>query len=213
MKIRKSLITDAEGFIEIKNRLSLKPENESKTSTGGFLLGTDLETYRFFIRNYYCLSCEVNNKLVGFSIVLPDNILKSTELWTKRNSVKLEIDLKEIENSNIIYFEQLAFLPGYSKLALATAYNSVKPAFENGAQYLLTTTVNKPITNMAAVPFILNSGGKKIGSINETYPVIGNIISDIYLLKSEDFTENVKKSALYKFLQSSEIKNIFSFPE
>jgi len=208
--IKKSLPTDAEKFIEIKNRLSLKSQNQNTSTTGGFLLGTDLETYRFFIRNCYCLSCEVNNNFVGFGIVLPDNILKSTELWQKRNYVKLDFDLKEIENSNIIYFDQLAFLKGYSKLALATAYNLVKPAFENGAQYLLTTTVNKPVTNLAAVPFILNSGGKKIGSIDEHYPEVGSIVSDIYLLKADSFLENVKKSVFFPFLKSCEIKNLFT---
>lgn len=202
--IRKSIIQDATHFVRIKNALPL-PSNTNSSKKGGFLLGTDIATYQFYIEHGLCLSAEKNGEIIGFGIVLPNHIIRESDLWKKRNSVNWAINIKLLEDSNIAYFEQLAFIQGSRKLSMQLAYQISKLAFDNGADYILTTTVNKPITNKAAIPYITAIGGRKIGNIDETYPKVGHINSDVYLINKTDFFNKLKDLAFYPFLRSNEL--------
>lgn len=202
--IRRSVIKDAEQFIEIKNQLPM-PAGDESTRNGGFLLGTNIDQYRDFIRHCYCLSAEVNGRVAGFGVILPNEVLKQTEIWNKRHSASWFTDLRTLEQSNACYFEQLAFLKGYRKLAIALSYNLAAYAFRKGHTTLLTTTVNRPVLNLAAVPFIKAVNGKKVGNIDEVYPEVGNINSDIYMVKAEEFYLKVKSRSFYSYLKDTEI--------
>ncbi|RUA08224.1 MAG: hypothetical protein DSY82_07295 [Flavobacteriia bacterium] len=203
-KIRKSILQDAQHFVRIKNKLPLPKENKD-TTQGGFLLGTDINTYKFYIENGYCLTGVIKGKIVGFGILLPNQIVKSSELWEKRKKVNWTININDLENNNVSFIEQLAFLRGHRKLSLVLSYNLVKTGFDKGADFILTTTVQKPIINTAAIPYIKSIGGFKIGNIDEIYPKIGNINSDIYLIKKNSFYKKIKELSFYELLKSNEL--------
>jgi len=201
--IRRSILEDAADFIKIKERLPLNIENDH-TNQGGFLLGTDIETYKFYISHGICLTA-IADETIGFGIMLPNELVKQSELWEKRKSVNWSVDLETLEKSNISYLEQMAFLKGYRKLTLILAYNLLHAAFENGAEFVLTTTVKRPVINKAAIPLILAAGGRKVGNIDEVYPQIGDINSDIYLMDKDAFYECIKKRISYKFLTENSL--------
>ena len=200
--IRKSIITDATAFVKIKDQL---PMLRSQNNRGGFLLGTNKATYQSYIKNAYSLSAIQNKKVIGFGIIFQDEVLRNTELWQKRSMVDWAVDISQLEQKKICYFEQLAFLTGHRRQVLTLAYNLVNFAFQQGHDVLLTTTVKKPILNLAAVPFIKAAGGKKVGEIDEVYPIIGQIQSSIYLIHANDFYTKVRQHPLFPFLKSNTI--------
>ena len=204
-RIRKAHLSDAEAFIEIKNQLPISMA-DGTTTKGGFLLGTDIETYRQFIKNEYCLVAETDTGIVGFGIILKDSTLRASEIWEKRSSADWFIDLAIYESQHLAYFEQLAFLKGHRKGVLTLCYNLVKWVFEQGYETLFTTTVNKPILNLAAIPFIKAAGGIQAGNIDEFYPKIGQINSDIYLIERKIFFEKVKNLPLFSFFEKNSLR-------
>lgn len=200
--IRKSVEADASSFVEIKNQLPMLRERGGR---GGFLLGTDQATYQSYIKNVYSLSAIHQGGVIGFGIVFQDEVLRKIDLWQKRSQVDWSIDMLELEQKKVCYFEQLAFLSGHRRQVISLAYNLVDFAFRQGHEVLLTTTVKKPILNLAAVPFIKAVGGKKVGEIDEIYPIVGQIQSDIYLVQAVDFFSKVRQHPLFPFLESRKI--------
>ena len=63
-------------------------------------------------------------------------------------------------------------------------YTALLDAVE-GADALITATVQAPVTNLAAVPYIERLGGTRIGRIDEVYPDFGPLLSDLWLVRSE----------------------------
>ncbi|WP_394991498.1 hypothetical protein [Emticicia sp.] len=204
-RIRKAKLADAEDFMFIKSQLSMSLV-EGTSTKGGFLLGTDVETYRNFIQNEYCLVAELDEKVIGFGIILSDMTLRKSEIWEKRKSANLFVNLEEYEPNHLCYFEQLAFLKGHRKSVIILSYSLLNWVFEQGYDTLFTTTVNKPILNLAAVPFIHAVGGVKVGNIDEFYPSIGQINSDIYLIESKTFFEKTALHPIYAFLEENKLK-------
>ncbi|MFK7947272.1 MAG: hypothetical protein AB8G11_06775 [Saprospiraceae bacterium] len=205
MKIRKAIPNDVKDFIKVKNQLPFK-YSDGRTSSGGFLLGTDEATYLKYITNDYCLVAENESGIVGFGIMLKDESVKKSDVWTRREQAIWTINIKDYEQEKICYFEQLAFLKGHSRTVMSLAYNLTWWAFEDGHTHFFTTTVKYPITNLAAVPYILKASGKKVGNIDEAYPIIGQINSDIYMIKAANFYETAKASKLLPFLQKHYIR-------
>ncbi|NUO01587.1 MAG: hypothetical protein HUU01_13350 [Saprospiraceae bacterium] len=199
--IRRAQIEDAAAFVRIKDQLPL-PLADGGTTTGGFLLGTNLDTYRHYIKDAYCLVATGEQGVVGFGILLPDPLLRESEVWQKRDHAAWYIDLPVYEKQNLCYFEQLAFLPGHRKTVLKLSYNLIKWAFDAGHHALFTTTVNKPVRNLAALPFIKAAGGIHAGNIDEVYPSIGPINSDIYLMLSGVFFQKARAHTLYPVFKS-----------
>lgn len=199
--IRRSVLNDAHHFISIKNKLPM-PLDSNTTTQGGFLLGTDFDTYKYYIKEGICYSALSLQAVVGFGIVLPNEVVRKSNLWSRRRAAGWNININELEQNNIAYFEQLAFLNGHRKLVLRLAYKMAKVAFEGGAEFILTTTVKEPIKNMASLPFIHVVGGKKIGSIKENYLVVGELVSDIYLISKTAFHQKVQELPYYDLLTS-----------
>ncbi len=202
--IRIATKQDAHSFMEIKNRLPIK-RTDGSTTTGGFLLGTDLKTYAYYIENAFCLVAEVDGNVVGFGIVFTDKMLRESDVWIRREQASWYISLKEYEEKRICYFEQLAFLSGHRKLVIRLAYNLVKWVFDHHYDALFTTTVNKPVVNLAAIPFIRIVSGIKAGNIDEVYPLVGDINSDIYVIDAENFYAKTKEHALYPYIKRHSI--------
>lgn len=173
---------------------------DGSTSTGGFLLGTNEDTYRQYIDTCYCAVAEHNDNVAGFAIIFPDDVVRRSDVWTRRHSATWHIPLHEYEDHSLCYFEQFAFLPGHRRTAVALAYNITRHAFAMGHHTMFATTVNKPVRNLAAVPFIKAVNGIHAGNIDETYPVIGHINSDIYMLQAQTFSHGVQAHPLRSFL-------------
>ena len=205
IKIRKARTEDVKGFMDVKNQLPFKYTDGRKTTTGGFLLGTNEETYLNYIQNDYCLVAEDNEQIIGFGIVLKDESVRKSDVWERRNEASWTIDIEAYEDEKICYFEQLAFLKGHSRQVLKLAYHLVCFAFQKGHNHLFTTTVKFPITNLAAVPYILKASGNKVGEIDENYPIIGRIQSDIYLINVKEYFSTIENSAFYPFFQQNMI--------
>lgn len=204
-RIRKALPEDAPALVAIKEQLPM-PATDDETQSGGFLLGTDEATYRFYIENAFCLVAEVDGSVVGFGILLPDAMLRASDVWQRRQQASWEINLALYENKKLGYVEQLAFLPGHRKLVISLAYNLLCWVFEQGYEVLFTTTVREPVLNLAAVPIILKGGGKKAGSIDEVYPVVGRICSDIYLVEKVWFEQFTQAHVLYPYFRAQKIQ-------
>lgn len=201
-QIRKASIEDAIAFIDIKSTLSFKHVNGS-TTTGGFLLGTDLNTYHHYIREASCLVAEVNNNIVGFGILFNDELLRNSSIWKRRSTANWLVDLQHYEKQVLCYFEQLAFLPGHRSLVLSLAYKLVNEMFMTGAQTLVTTTVREPIVNLAAIPFIRAVNGIHAGLIDEEYAFIGHIKSDIYFIERKKFYDQTRRHPLMPRIASN----------
>ncbi len=201
-RIRIAELKDAAAFVEIKDQLPIQ-RTDGTTTTGGFLLGTDLITYEYYIENAFCLVAEVDNVIVGFGIIFSDEMLRGSDVWLRRKQANWFINLADWEDNKLCYFEQLAFLPGYKKQVILLTYNLVKWVFDLGYDTLFTTTVKEPVLNLAAIPFINAVEGIKAGNIQEIYPKIGHIISDIYLIDSSVFDQTTKIHNLYPFFQNN----------
>lgn len=199
-RIRKGVPADAAAFVAIKEHLPFSGTAGTATQ-GGFLLGTDEQTYAIYIANSFCLVAEIEGQVVGFGIAFDDAMLRQSDVWQRRDQVQWTIDITSFENRCLGYFEQLAFLKGHSRLALQLAYNLTKWVFDTGVSAIFTTTVREPVKNLAAVPYILGVGGVIAGSIDETYPGVGRIKSDIYLMEASTFKEHIRTHPLRGFLK------------
>lgn len=204
-KLRSARPDDADAFIAIKEQLPLTLSN-GDTTTGGFLLGTTAETYREYIGNSYCLAAEENEKVIGFGIIFPDEVLRASDVWMRRDTATWHIDLDQYEKQSLCYFEQFAFLQGHKRAAVALAYHIANMAFGMGHTAMFTTTVNKPVLNLAAIPFINAANGCKAGNIDETYPIIGHINSDIYVLDAAMFYQQAAVHPLLPFVKMHTIQ-------
>lgn len=202
--VRNAIAGDGESYVEIKRLLPFVDGGDSSTS-GGFLLGTNMETYESYIGMGFCMSALHDEKVVGFGVIFPDEVIKQSELWNKKDEANWIVDVFELEKSKVAYIEQLAFLKGNSRLVLVLAYNMIRKAFDNDVDYVLTTTVKEPIENLAAIPLIKSVGGVLGGSINETYPEIGDIKSSIYLISKKNFCKSVSELSIYAWLKQNEI--------
>lgn len=202
MNIRKARPDDAPAFVAIKEQLPLTLCDGSQ-SKGGFLLGTDAVTYASYIGSSWCLVAETGGKVVGFGIIFPDAVLRSSDIWHRRATARWTVDLNEYEPHTLCYFEQLAFLNGYRRTAIALAYHLTMLAYAQGSEYLFTTTVRQPVLNLAAIPFINAAGGIKAGSIDEEYPVVGRILSDIYVVSAAVCSRNAAAHPLFPFFHAS----------
>ncbi len=201
IKIRKAIASDVDGFVSIKDQLPLR-YTDGRITRGGFLLGTDGKTYLHYILNDYCLIAEKDGHMIGFGIILKDSSVKRSDIWQRRFDAQWNIKIEDFEKKNICYFEQLAFVNGYSREVIKLAYNLVCWAFAAGHQHLFTTTVREPILNLAAVPYIIKASGSLVGHIHENYPLIGAIRSDIYKIDPDLMYRSVAQSALYPFLKT-----------
>ncbi len=194
--IRKANNSDIDALLKIKAALNVPTFSETPVKEG-FLLGSTPEMYSLFIEHADTRVAERNGEIRGFGIVLPDSMLKNSDIWRRKDQVNWLIDIQEIEQEPICYFEQLAFVPGHRSAALELAFLMAWHAFKSH-KYLIATTVVSPWQNLAAVPFILGCGGFKIGQIDEVYPEAGNIVSDVYLISEELFRRNTAHHPLIK---------------
>lgn len=191
--------------MQIKAALPMPDCNDGRPFPGGFLLGTGESAYLNYIRHAWCMVLERNHQVSGFGILLPDRLLRESELWEKRNLATWLVPFQPFESLPLCYFEQLAFLPGQRRMAVTLAYQLIKTAFQSGCQALFTTLVKEPVRNTAALPFLKAAGAIHAGYVDEVYPVAGPILSDIYILERSVFELNAKAHPLYEMLENAGI--------
>jgi hypothetical protein len=199
LKLRRARPTDAEAFIEVKRSLPM-PSGLSETAEGGFLLGTNLQTYRFFIENAFVNVLDAGGRIAGFAIILPDRLLRSSQIWQQKDMIRWQnFDPGRFEERPICYFEQLAVLPAsrYRFWGISLAYLTLSAAFATH-DAMFATVVKEPVFNRAALPLIEDVGGQYVGEADEVYPEVGRLLSRVYLIERDIFRKRTAKHRLFK---------------
>ncbi len=154
-------------------------------SARGFLLGSSPETYGSYVAGEAVMVAESGGRVVAYSVVLPDALLRRSEVYEKREQAGLDPALlRRLERSRVAYYDQLAALPGFGPLAVGLAYRHLLRSLEEH-DALLATTVVEPVRNVAAVPLLLGVGFQPVGRIDEVYPEAGRVSSCVYAVTRE----------------------------
>ena len=202
LKLRRARLSDAEGFFRVKKSLPM-PLESHETARGGFLLGTNVETYRFFIENAIVNVLEKDEKIVGFAIILPDNLLRNSEIWQRKDQINWEdFTVEKFENKPVCYFEQLAILPNaeYRFFGVALAYLTLTQSFKYH-EAMFATIVKEPIFNQASIAFLENIGGCCVGTVDEFLPEFGNLVSKVYFVDRKVFAEKTANHRIMKKIE------------
>ena len=180
MIIRPAMSSDISEIIQIKEALAFDTPSTT-SSIGGFLLGADENGYRMRIASGCVWILDVNG-VKGFAIVLPDQALRKSELWHRRSAIKWSITFEDLEDKHLGYFDQLAVAKGpWRSHAPVLAITTILDFLSTSPDYLLSTTVLKPIQNLAAVPYLKYLGATSVGTIDEVDPNVGQLLSEVWL--------------------------------
>lgn len=189
--IRAARPSDLAAMLAIKAslKLSLKAENK-----GGFLLGTSAETYLQHINKKEVWVLESPCNITGFAVLWQDETFKTSELFEKRHRATFLTPPDALLELPIAYFDQIAVLPDQSHRVhgKTLALHALLSALE-AHPLVLATTVRAPINNRAATPYLRAAGFETIGTIDEIYPEVGEISSDLHLLSKKVFIERSKQ--------------------
>jgi hypothetical protein len=173
-KLRAAEPGDVPAMVELKEILRLTPG----ARRGGFLLGCSPERYLQLVRHASTILLEVDGRLAGFAIALPDAVLRSSELWSRRSAIAWRPDAGEPpESEGIAYFDQLALTPWASRLHAAPLALAAVRSLAEGHRHLYATTLAEPVCNHAAVPLLRAFGARIVGSLREDYPEVGPVLS------------------------------------
>lgn len=194
-RVRPATLDDVEAIFAVKRDLMITPGTQAMAmSRGGFLLGSSREQYASFITNASVLVLEAGGRVQGFSVTLPDEVLRKSDLWTRREQIDWQESLgsspedaslfADLLTGRIGYFEQLALLP-FAPLRIyapAFALCAALDLARSGHRHIFTTVVAGPVANPAPLPLLRIIGARRLGRIREEYPDVGAILSDIYHL-------------------------------
>lgn len=176
--IRRATPADAPALVAIKRALPLRDGG------GGFLLGTDEAGYARLCAAADVRVAEVGGTPVALAVLLPDAVLRGSELWAKRAAIAWRgPDLLSLADGPVAYLDQLAAVPGraHRLLGAALAARVVDDAFAAHA-HLFATTVEAPIRNAAAWPWLRRAGARHVGEVDEVYPEVGPLRSAVHHL-------------------------------
>ncbi|MEZ4316186.1 MAG: hypothetical protein R3F61_01725 [Myxococcota bacterium] len=181
MRLRRARLDDVPAMLEVKRSLRFTGSAE-----GGFLLGSDAAGYRAHLTDSHCWVIEGPDTCVqGFAIVQGDRAFRASEVFARRGDVRWQLDPEPVLALRLAWFEQLAVRRGpYRRWGAAVAYTALRDAMHD-ADALLTATVQSPVTNLAAVPYLERFGGTRVGRIDEVYPDFGPLVSDIWLVRGD----------------------------
>lgn len=184
MILRRAMVTDLDPLLEVKRGLRLDPA--SPAPGGGFLLGASPEAYAFFIERAQVLVLEdAAGHVGGFAVALPDAVLRATDLWARRRSIHWEGGSWDaLEGTRVAYFDQLAVRPGrrFRTYAAALAVAALRGLADTGHEHVFATVVREPVRNQASLPLLRAAGARRVGEIDEVYPEVGRLLSDVYHL-------------------------------
>jgi hypothetical protein len=121
----------------------------------------------------------------GFAVALPDAVLRQTDVWARRREISWEGGgWDALEADRVGYFDQLAVRPQrrFRIYAAVLAVSALRALVDAGHQHVFATVVREPVRNLASLPLLRAAGARRIGQIDETYPEVGRILSDVYHL-------------------------------
>lgn len=193
--LRRAALPDVPAMMAIKQRLRLDPEQEP--ARGGFLLGCSAERYAALVAAANVLVLEIGGEPAGFAVTLPDPVLRASDLWSRRERIRWNAgQAAPPEAESVAYFDQLAVSPGAPRLhAAALAFAAVRMLAEAGHRHLYATTLRAPVANRAALPFLEAFGARALAVVEEDYPDVGRVVSDLhYSFLPRDF-RRVDRSA------------------
>jgi len=201
--LRPAALEDAIALLEIKEQLRLRLENMTSKRLGGFLLGTSLAEYQRFIQQDVVLvaECDLPQKIVGFAIVIQHDTLAQSTLMQRAEQVQWETAFRLRFNAKrFAFFEQLGMLPdpAYRVYAKYLAFAITRHALQTH-EALFTTVLQYPFINTAALSFIKIVGFEWVGVVEEVYPELGRIKSDVYHLERQVFEHVINKPQFKTF--------------
>lgn len=170
-------------MLDVKHALRLDP---ARPAAGGFLLGASADAYAWYVRHAHVHVLEDDDGAIGgFAVALPDPVLRAGEVWARRREIAWEGGgWDALECARVGYFDQLAVRPRrrYRIYAAVLAASALRALAEGGHQHVFATVVREPVRNLASLPLLTAAGARRIGQIDETYPEVGRIVSDVYHL-------------------------------
>lgn len=214
IRIRPAVLSDAQGIFQVKEQIRL-PAAADREPQSGFLLGTSLAQYEYFIEHDDVLVAELVEpaQIAGFTIVLKHASLLNSTLWMRAHEVRWDnqffaqllgdksFDENALQHTRVAYYEQLGFLDNDAVRVYAKylAFASVHRAFATH-DHIFVTTVKYPIVNRASLPFLRIAGFECVGTHDEVYPEYGRIVSDVYHLEQSEFYEKIRAGRFQKFI-------------
>lgn len=178
LAIRRAISADVPRMFAIKQALRLEDSDD-----GGFLLGTSADGYAQLVAIAETWVLVDGRFVAGFSIALPDPIVRRSDVWTRRTEIVWDgFDPNAVEHGVIGYFDQLAVLPAYRHrpMSVALAIRPVIALLDAGCTEIFATTVREPVENRAAWPLLARIGATRVGRIDEVYPEFGPLVSDLH---------------------------------
>jgi hypothetical protein len=204
MILRRASLADVEGMLAVKRELRLDP-GAAGSARGGFLLGASPEQYASFVQHAHVhVLGDDDGSVAGFAVALPDAVLRATELWARRRSIAWDADSGDadgwdaVESEPVAYFDQLAVRPAgrFHAYAPALAFAALDGLASSGHRHVFATTVREPVLNRASHPLLHAAGARRVGEIDEVYPEVGRILSDVYHLPIDhDTTRHLAESS------------------
>jgi hypothetical protein len=192
--IRRATLADLDAIVAIKR--SLPMPRAAQTSTGGFLLGCEIEHYRALLGVARTWLLELEGVAAGFALTLDDPILRRSPLWARREQIRWDpdFDVDAALTGRIAYFDQLALLPSARQRYWggALALRALIALFDEADHALvLTTTVIEPVRNDAALPHLARIGARRRGRVDEHYPEVGAVVSAVHGIDAADYREHL----------------------
>jgi hypothetical protein len=188
MKVRPATSADVPALLRIKQRLTF-----ADPVRGGFLLGCDERGYRARLETGRVFVLE-GTEVVGFAITLTPRALMASELWAAKERLRWTSG-EPRGLTEVGFFDQLAVLPeARRRPALGLAFTALWDLLPE-CRHVMTSTVAAPVHNAAAVSFIRGIGGERVAQLEEDYPRLGRLTSDLWLVSSARARETVGAAA------------------
>lgn len=178
---------DVAAMLEVKRALRLDP---ARAAEGGFLLGASAEAYAWYVEHAHVWVLRDDAGAVGgFAVALPDAVLRASDVWARRREIAWEGEgWDALESARVGYFDQLAVRPGrrFRLHAPALAVAALRALVDDGHEHVFATVVREPVRNLASLPLLAAAGARRIGQIDEEYPDVGRILSDVHHLAVDE---------------------------
>lgn len=193
MRIRRAVRKDVAAFMKFKDKYPMPLERN--TSREGFLMGSSEKSYLKFVASDEVWVLEdVSGEAVGYAIVLRDETLRASSIWEKRKEIDWgEFSLESLERGRTCFYEQLAIAPNRRSLAYGgrLGIKCLAMAMKDH-DYSFTTVVRKPVCNLASRGFVLAAGYHQVGTVEEDYPQLKAVVSDVFAMSREDFIHQME---------------------
>lgn len=194
-RIRRATQADAEAILAVKRALVLPPD-ALEAPRGGFLLGSTLQQYRALIgvADVWVL-LGTDGAVAGFAVLLPEPVLRASELWARRAAIRWDTPAGWTPpEERVCYFDQLAVLPDARVRAPHLALAALRGAVRSGHEHLFATVVSHPVQNVASMALLRALGARRVGSVDEEYPDVGRIVSDLYYAPIDGAHERLEET-------------------